>query len=296
MRIMDIFDDQLEIFFGEATTTHARVYAQLPRGHWPTEAKLIGTLSGPTCLYAETLPTHYRFRGHRVTKESQFNDKILAEAVIPDPCFWTPQLPYLYELKLELRRDDEVLARTDRPFGVRPFGVRGSSFLYTGKRWVLRGRRTPIDAVDLSHCHQAEIAIATSNFDPTQAAEASRLGVLMAIEIGAMASTARQASCHAAVGMLIFDSRDGAEILPKTTNCILVQNMLHDPHADLHERTQAVLVDASHVREFVDRHGATIPIVAYRCSQSLELAETRSQCDQLQADLAEIGDFAGYLV
>lgn len=293
---MDNFDDQLEIFFGEATTTQARVYAQLPRGHWPAEAKLIGTLVGPTCLYAETLPTHYRFRDRHHRSSDSSPDLLLTEAVIPDPCFWTPQLPYLYELKLELRRGDEVLARTSRAFGVRPFGVRGSSFLYASKRWVLRGRRTPIDAVDLRQCHQAEIAIATSSFDVTQAVEASRVGVLMAVEIGTKASTARQASCHAAVGMLIFDPSNAADALPKTTNCILVQNMLSDAHADLHERTQAVLVDASNVREFVDRHGAKIPVVAYRCSQSLELAETRSQCDRLQAELAGIGDFAGYLV
>ena len=294
---MDGFDDRLNVFFGEATPTQARVYAQLPRGDWPLDAQLRGTLSGPTCRYAETLPTHYRFRDRGVLKGGASQESLLIEAVVPDPCFWTPRLPYLYEVKLELRAGEEVLARMARPFGIRPLGVRANSFVFAGKRWVFRGGWNSSGSNELQSWRDNEIVMVRDGFSATQCDEASHVGVLMAIEAELSEETVRAASRHAAVGMLFFDGRKCAGTLPKTTNCILVQNMMDDAQADLHEQTEAALVEASAVKEFVARRDGTIPVIACRSSQSkVEPEDIRQQCDQLQAELASIGDFAGYLV
>jgi hypothetical protein len=294
---MDRFDDQLDVFFGEATPTQARVYAQLPRGDGPLDARLEGTLSGPTCRYAETLPTHYRFRDRGVLKGGVSQDSMLIEAVVPDPCFWTPRLPYLYEVKLELRVGDEVVGRVARPFGIRPLGVRANSFVFAGKRWVFRGGWDSSGSRELQLWRDNEIVMARDEFSARQCDEASHVGVLMAIEAELSEETVRAASRHATVGMLIFDGRKYAGILRKTTNCIFVQNMMDDARADLHGQAEAVLVEASAVEEFIARRSSAIPVIASRPSKvKLEPEEIRPHCDQLQAELASIGDFAGYLV
>ncbi len=68
---------------------------------------------------------------------------LLAEAVVPDPCFWTPELPFLYRAEIELRRGAELLWRCERLLGIRRLGVRGQSLFFDGKRFVLRGAMRP---------------------------------------------------------------------------------------------------------------------------------------------------------
>ena len=81
-----------------------RVYARWATS-LPRACYLSGTLDGPTCQYANTLPA-----------TSQFVDRgpggpPLAEAIVPEPCFWTPEMPHLYRARLQLRANGKVLRR-----------------------------------------------------------------------------------------------------------------------------------------------------------------------------------------
>ena len=115
--------------------------------------QLTGRLIGPECRFAKTLPATIPFIDRGPGKG------LLAEAIVPDPCFWTPELPFLYRAIVEVyssrsvvrpfitaafgseaqarrERDDYTI---DRPFGIRRLGTIGRSLYLDGNRWVARG-------------------------------------------------------------------------------------------------------------------------------------------------------------
>ena len=92
----------LAIFYGDLTVAQAYVYARLPRPAEDSGLSLVGQVRGPRCLQAETLP---------VTSplvDLGPGSTLLARAVIPDPCFWSPDLPAIYDVTLNLLRDQEI--------------------------------------------------------------------------------------------------------------------------------------------------------------------------------------------
>jgi hypothetical protein len=47
--------------------------------------RIEGLITGPYCAYARTLPATYPIRSGQVS--------------IVDPCYWTPELPFLYQIE-----------------------------------------------------------------------------------------------------------------------------------------------------------------------------------------------------
>jgi hypothetical protein len=289
----DFFDDQLEVFFGEATIAQARVYARLRRGNWPADAKLTGTFTGPTCPYADTLPATYRFldRGP--------GDTFLAETVVPDPCFWTPRMPYLYQVEIELRQGGVVLARASRPFAIRPLGVKGKNLLFEGKRWVLRGGiANQVNEIDLAAWHDAEVAMLLHDVpDEKLLALASKIGVLLVVSPSRQIDDARRLARHAAVGLIVLplDSTNGPEIAKIAPN--LVRTSIGGTMLDMLPSGIQVVMPAAitpdHLPEILNRFEG--PVIPARCGVYRDPQEVRAACDRLQRELAPFGDFAGYI-
>ncbi|HKD35358.1 MAG TPA: hypothetical protein VKB78_01115 [Pirellulales bacterium] len=206
---------RLELFFGEANEAEARVYARLPSDPSLEGRRLTGRLIGPECCFSKTLPATIPFidRGP--------GDGFLAEAIVPDPCFWTPELPFLYRAILELsprggdvvyssrsvvrtvitaafgseaqarRERDEYTTKTprllvDRPFAIRRLGAIGRSLYLDGKRWVPRG--ICVDQAsqsDLAAARNASAALVLPAPDDAFCLEASRLGVPLFVQVAA---------------------------------------------------------------------------------------------------------------
>src|SRR4029077_16217650 len=83
-------------------------------------------------LYAKTLQATYSFVDRGI------GNSLLAEAIVPEPCFWTPEMPQLYQADVQLRRGGEMLAHASRIFGVRRLGAQRRKLVFDGKGWVLR--------------------------------------------------------------------------------------------------------------------------------------------------------------
>src|ERR1700758_3777258 len=107
--------DTLELFFGEATDAEARIYARLPCDKPLDGWQLTGTLTGPECRFANTLPATFEF------KDLGPGHDLLAEAIVTEPCFWTPELPFLYRCSVGVPRLDVAGGTT----GKRSLPVRG---------------------------------------------------------------------------------------------------------------------------------------------------------------------------
>lgn len=99
--------EPFEITVSEVSDMEARVVV-----HYAGEAsELRGLLRGPYCATAHTLPTEYPFRQTMSTDS--------AEAVIPDPCLWSEELPHIYVVDLEAVHDNDVIESYHGQVGLR---------------------------------------------------------------------------------------------------------------------------------------------------------------------------------
>src|SRR5262245_46001615 len=141
---------ELDVFYGDLTVNRALVYARLPlpadAGPW----SLGGHVRGPRCLTAQTLPVTSKL------EDLGPGPTLLAKATVTDPCFWSPDLPAIYDVTVHLLRGGEIAATASREIGLRSLGVRGRHLALESKRWVLRGVCTESTHAALPrHWHEA---------------------------------------------------------------------------------------------------------------------------------------------
>jgi beta-galactosidase/beta-glucuronidase len=104
----------IEIVVGDVTDVEARVIA---RYHGVATGLLLrGTLRGPFCEKTRTLPAEFVF--HRFGNGEQI------EATVPDPCMWTPEMPHLYQVDVEARKGEQVIAEYHGTIGLRRLSPR----------------------------------------------------------------------------------------------------------------------------------------------------------------------------
>jgi hypothetical protein len=327
-------EDRLDVFHGVADPAVARVYARLRVAEGECgpleELTLKGRLVGPECAFAHTLPLRMPFLeveragsgdprttvGPRATKQAAAG--LLAEAVVPDPCFWTPELPFFYRAEIELRRGADVLWRCERMLGIRRLGVRGQSLWFDGKRFVLRGAgrgRGEMGSGEWGMGNEEEFAreswtaVVTAEPGDEICEMASRRGVLVVADLTELAKTCRAAEITShlrrlaqwpAVGIAVLggDAVVEHDVHSRVPNLLLAQLVATDEPWNLASWAQIAFAEVSQPREFAHKTAdCTAPIVAVRrLTRETTIEEARAGCDALQHDLAFAGDFAGYVV
>ena len=295
----------LTVFFGHASNAEARVYAQW-QGDQPalmSQLTISGTILGPHSAHARTLPAKMPFRFLGST-----GDLPLAEAIVPDPCFWTPESPYTYRVNLEVKQQGEVVEHHEQLFGIRPLGTRGRSFYLDGRRWVLRGGfSSDSNTIELADWRDAELATKVSFSDDAEfLAKASELGVLLVGQLSGESentlSRLEQLARWPAVGMVLMDTAvaEATLVANRPRNVLLGQRLRVDETMTEFQPAQwadFVVGDVDDPALFVvQTKELQIPVVACRQMESeLSPQNIRTACEQLQQDLAPYGDFAGYL-
>ena len=287
-----------EVFFGRTTPAEARVYVRMPRLQAGDNVQLAGTIIGPECRFAHTLPTTIQLRDRGP------GDTLLAEAVVPDPCCWTPELPFVYQARIELRRDGQILQQHEQLFGIRRLGVRGRDLFLEGKRWVLRAvRREHVQGLDVSSWREASAAMIVGSPGEALCEQASLAGVLLVAELQGMVESITaelvRLARWPAVGIAIIDAMAplAADIRRRVPNLILsTRQSGDDAHVD--EWAHLYFCDATELPGIQKLLvNSNKPIVAERLlPAATTLTAARAQCDRLQAELAEVSDFAGYVV
>ncbi|MEO8334088.1 MAG: glycoside hydrolase family 2 TIM barrel-domain containing protein [bacterium] len=122
-----------------------------------------------------------------------------ARIEIQGPHLWSPEDPYLYTLRSELRDGATVIDRIDTPFGIRTIAFDGQGFRLNGKKYTLRGTNRHQDYAGLGSAlsndlHRRDMEIIKemgANFvrlahypqDPAVLEAADRLGLLVWEEI-----------------------------------------------------------------------------------------------------------------
>lgn len=292
--------DPLDIFLGNSTPLRASVYARLPAREPYLEGQLAGVITGPRCATSRMLPADYplRDRGPGPTR--------LAQAVVPDPCYWSADLPALYDVRVEWRVGDDVRQVWTRTIGLRRFGVHGRNWNYEGKRWVLRGVwRESTDETSWDAWHEESAVCVCPALTDEAGAHASRVGVPLLVGVSAGLSAIepelrRLSRIPAVLGVLIGRNAaagSSAESLRQAAGGLMLIESYDDTDAPA-AWADALLAPA----ELLVSHGERLrawsgPIVASRrLASPRPLSIARNECDLLQSDLAPHGDFAGYVV
>jgi beta-galactosidase/beta-glucuronidase len=101
---------KIEITVGDVNDVEARVCA-----HFTGEGivRLSGTLRGPYCETARTLPAEIAFR------PAEGSGVATAEVCVPDPCVWTEEVPHMYQVDLEARQGNKLVAEYHGRIGLR---------------------------------------------------------------------------------------------------------------------------------------------------------------------------------
>lgn len=288
--------DNLQIFYGDASPAETRLYVRLsdaPRG---TGLRLSGNVIGPVCEYSHTLSATIRLVDRGATPA------LLAEAIVPDPCFWSPELPFLYRVHVGLGSGENSPPSVDRWVGIKPLGARDRRLVYAGSTLVLRGGRPAnSESCDLAAWHAADAAVDLENPENRVLEEASRLGVWVVARItqaDAAAQLKRIARWPAVMlCVLPADAQLDAEALYDAAGVILAQEFLPDLPFAPASWCRAVICrgdDAEQIAAW--SKNVEMPVIAcLRQPAGGEPGTVRAACDNLQRALAGRGEFAGYL-
>jgi hypothetical protein len=298
--------DGLEVFFGDANNAEARIYARLASKAAPAGAQLSGRVVGPSCAHAQTLSAAIRLTTKRSPPdESTQAADLLAEAIVPDPCFWSPELPFLYRVEVELRQADELLAVAEHTLGIRPLGARGRRLLLEGRPWVVRAvEQTALAPADLNDWRAEDMAMIVEAPGDELCDDASRQGVWIAARIAGSsprsAAEFRRLARWPCVAMVILEV--GAA-LPETAlrgprNVLLAQRFGPGAAIAPAEWADVIVCEDPDPARLAERSaGVALPIIAQQAGRwHDDLSAARRACDELQRSLAGRGEFAGYLV
>lgn len=300
--------DRLVVFHGEASTTLVRVYARLPVNELTEGCELTGRVVGPRCRWAQTLAATSTLVARPGVAS---DDALLAEAVVPDPCFWSDELPMLYDVDVELRRGGATIAAARRTVGFRGVGRRGRSLFRQGKRWVPRAMDIASVAAeareDLAAWREAAAVMFVSRPSDAVCQAASETGVwlLAGVEgdgdalIAELARIGRHASVFLAV--LPCGVKATAAMRMAAPNLLIAQRIQASRAGesfDVSPNADCVFVDVDDEEAFAAAvRGCALPLIAHRPLTAAEpLVAARRGCDVLQRDLATVGDYAGYVV
>jgi hypothetical protein len=289
---------QLDLFYGELTVNQASIYARLPRPDDDEGLRITGRIHGPRSFNSRTLPasTHLFDLGPGPT--------LLARATLTDPTFWSSDLPAIYDAVVELRQRGQVIDTARREIGLRPLGVRGRHFLLQGKPWVMRGVSAASASVLLPREWHSAAAVFVPEQMDARLAEASQRGATSVIELSGppdeILAQLRIFAMFPAASLAVIHGRMPSSFAIKgvAPNVLIGQPVDRIREFTTQPWTNFIWAETTDPAVLTPLAASSDrPIVAVRrLPAARTITEARAACDELQRDLAPIGQFAGYVV
>ncbi len=301
----------VQIFHGDGSAASVRVYARLVADHAPSDVSLVGTLQGPYSRYAHTMAAQYQLTG------LGSDPWPLAAVTIPEACPWTPEAPYVYQARIEVRRGDQLLEIVKRPWGWRPLAVRSRQLVWEGRPWVVRGWRLPQfptnDPERAPHDFKPWRETATVYCGPADNGVcelATTEGTVVVAEILDDASCAtaevKRLAQWSAVAMIVLPASAPPiytlrRVAPNTLLAVRRDIRSEPEHVEADVVVCQIPGDLPHeelLRSLAKwQERSTAPLMALRSGDRwTNVPAARAACDRLQRDLAGHGQFVGYLV
>src|SRR5262245_49397592 len=108
-------DSKITISVDDVTDMEAQVVA---RYVGPGSVVLRGSLRGPFCDRARTLPADFEFRTFDPQKPNE------VAAIVTDPCMWTAEMPHLYQINVAASEGNRVVAEYHGTIGLQRLAPR----------------------------------------------------------------------------------------------------------------------------------------------------------------------------
>lgn len=326
-------DVSVAIVLGRCDDMRAEVFVRGAVSTASGPLSLAGTLTGPRCRRAITLPVSARLQDIPAPADAapaaaagqRAPAPAVGRVILTEPSFWTPDLPNLYRLEASLRCHDRDIARIDRMIGLRRLGVRGRSFWLDGRRWVPRCGACEATASEVTAA--ADISATAYVVDPDEqlleTADERGAAVIAVLPAGGALDQAlkrmQRWSLHPAVmGIVLPLESTAAEVATVAAESRGLRSTLllggtvrgdlapvaPPPGVDF----LAVMLSPASLPDEAWRTPPPVPMLAVRSAgeRAPDIAARRVACDRLQADLAAWGlsretglrtwDWAGYAV
>ena len=252
----------MDVFCDERTAGHARVRFLVDTG-----TEITGTIRGPFCKYARTLPSTFPIRD--------------GQAIVVDPCYWTPRLPFRYEVTVSTTTTDQV-THDQFLWGIRHCIPHRNHIFLDGKRYVLRAIEPPADQqVDLAKFRELASGLVVQTPSENLCEAASEYGVMIVAMAAVAPDACRSANRHAAVH---FCRRN-----TNVDRCDIVS--LADTEGARGTVVSMKECDLSNAHQNLD-----FPVFVRRQASRASIEDLRRSCDALQRDVATHGQFAGYII
>ncbi len=259
-----------------------------------------GSLRGPSCRYAKTLASSFPIPRSEILQPGA---STFTQTSIVDPCYWTPQLPFLYDFASDIAYADGTSGSECHTVGLRRWEVDGRNFRLERKRMVLRGAVVPAqNDVDLLAARDAEVAVAVNNPSTDFLQQASEIGVMVVADT-------RQSEADLTKTLLGYTWQPSVALVIPETDAVYVPNSQilaevvsanseFSPDSMNADWGRVIIVELDaderppQAMQQIDK-----PLIAIRRGVDFsDLHQARAACDRLQAELAPEFDLAGYFV
>jgi hypothetical protein len=292
--------DTVTVTCRSVTEHEARLMVWLAEIDARPVAEISGKLTGPHSAYARTLTTDFLLESFAPTK----NMAACGEFVVVDPCYWTPSLPFLYELTVDVHFASGETITLRRDVGLRRWQASGPNFRLERVRTVLRGATASAHdpaILEVARDHEAAILVTTPGDEFCRAA--SRMGVGLVADVRRTDATRElhRLSQHVCVLVALCDGAPeapGGSSLSRPLLAVAISASSKEGGADAAAWADMVAVELSPgERPPVWLATYNQPVVAIRHGEtSADLRRARTACDRLQAELAPEFNLAGYFV
>lgn len=313
----------LSLILGRCDSLRAEIFlrAPMPDGADPGDAVITGTLRGPECRGAITLPVTAKFVKVPGGAGQAAAGTIVVRAILTEPSYWTPDLPSLYQFDATLAVNGREIAVSKRRIGLRRFGARGRSLWLDGRRYVPRGLVMPEASIEIDQFRDAASAAVVADpsdtfLDACDTEGVAVIGVLAdgagtPLAIDAAADRVARWSWHPSVLIALAPAGMSAQAIAglatsgtRSKGTMLLAQEVDGSLPPSVGNTEALLVS---LREDSLPHPAwhanvpSVPLLARRPDTRSSMISRRS-CDALQAALASCRgqgpawDWAGYCV
>jgi hypothetical protein len=118
---------ELQLLDVRLDPTEAEAWLLVHPAELTSTTQVRGRLTGPRCPYTTTVEVAYPFREHSRQYEADGPPRVVLRVIIPEPSFWDPQTPFLYEGPVELLQGGQVCQQVQVKHGLRAvrLGPRG---------------------------------------------------------------------------------------------------------------------------------------------------------------------------
>jgi hypothetical protein len=272
--------------------------------------RISGNVVGPNCHYSSTLQAKIPL-AHRGLTMWGDRPAITAEAIVPDPCYWSTELPFLYRAigRIDVGEADKF--EVDQTFGMRDLSVVRNRLVFNGKVWVPRivlQSEVPADT-PLEAWRETDTVMFASKPTDESLRAASQLGVAVVMPHANGGSIGiadlRRMSRFPCVAIVKTEEQNSIEAVWRSAAPNLLLARWYDERAVAAngDETDLFFVPVyedgrpfeGHMKEWpASFRRPLIPVLPL--PRTMPPAEARGACDQLQRIMVGKYDASGYAV